>query len=51
MCDKVCHDIAAYIQKYKQTNPNSQDIVLVIQVKEASDGTDSLVPKLEYKNE
>lgn len=51
MCDKVCKDIATYLQKYKQSNPDNQDVILVIQVKEVSDSTDSHIPKLEYKNE
>lgn len=51
MCDKVCRDIATYLQKYKTANPNSGDIIMVIQVREVSDITNSLIPKLEYKNE
>ena len=51
MCDKVCRDVAMYLQKYKQANPDSTDIMMVIQIKEVSETTDSLTPKLEYKNE
>ena len=51
MCDKVCRDIATYLQKYKQANPDSNEIMMVIQVKEVSDSSSSLMPKLEYKNE
>ncbi len=51
MCDKVCRDVALYLQKYKQANPDSIDIMMVIQIKEVTQITDSLVPKLEYKNE
>jgi len=51
MCDKVCRDIATYLQKYKQGNPDSNEIIMVIQVKEVSDSLSSLIPKLEYKNE
>ena len=51
MCDKVCKDIARYLQKYKQANPNSNEIIMVVQVREVSDSTSSLIPKLEYKNE
>lgn len=51
MCDKVCRDIAMYLQKYKQANPDSQDIMMVIQIREVTQITNSLIPKLEYKNE
>ena len=51
MCDKVCKDVATYLQKYKQANPDSTDIMMVIQIKEVTQITDSLIPKLEYKNE
>lgn len=51
ICDKVCKDIAKYLQKHKQGNPNSNEIIMVIQVREVSDITSSLIPKLEYKDE
>lgn len=51
MCDRVCKDISLYLQKYKKNNPNNSEIVMVIQVREISHTTDSLIPKLEYKKE
>jgi len=51
MCDKVCKDISMYLQKYKKENPNTTDLMLVIQVREVIESANSLMPKLEYKNE
>jgi hypothetical protein len=49
-CEGLCGSIQNFITKYQRDNPLSQDLVLVITVKEVSQVAYPDLPKLEHKS-
>jgi len=48
-CEKMCQDVARLVDSYRNTNPHCGDIVLTISISKIIDSPDSLLPKIEVK--
>lgn len=51
-CEYLCHQIQLLINEYKQNNPTVQECVLVMDIKQITEGnTTTSMPLIEHKNE
>lgn len=48
-CEIICSKVSRLIETYRSENPNCGDLVLTININKITDSTDSLLHKLEYK--
>lgn len=48
-CEHICEQVQKIVTKFQNSN-DTADLVLVIDVKEITQTTDDLIPKIEYKN-
>lgn len=48
-CEHICEQVQKIVTKFQNSN-GTANLVLVIDVKEITQTTDDLIPKIEYKN-
>lgn len=49
-CEKLCKDVAKVVNKLSRLGTDMSTYQLVIDIKPITDSSDSLLPKLEFKN-
>lgn len=49
-CEKICQDLSQLIGAFYNNGNNSQDSILVLEIKTIEDNNTDLIPKIEHKN-